>query len=519
MGEIAIKPIHNVHKNYKKVNLVNPYIFAPPAPVYNTYIGGVAGTISTASALAAKLGISVGAISNFAIVGGDIKCKITGSYAMPDNAFLNNTEITYFSDNSIVNEIKSSCFYNCPKLSWISMSGVLSITGVNSFRDTPKLQEIYFPNCTAIANNAFYNGDNIKLKTYAFPKLTNLGSTVGNNNVFYDYTQNAKLICPVSLQTVNSGSPDGDIQALLTGSGAVVYSTNLTSPDYVTTLAAGTIYNTAIQLNFTAPSSANSIDHYECWVNGIKKNNITSSGQYVIGLTSYTNYSISIVAVDVFYNKSTVSNILNVSTLNNTWDISTGLISYYKLDSNSKDYYNSNNGTDTSVSYITGKISNAGSYNGTTSKTVIGNPIDLQISSGTISCWIKTTNPGASYRHIFGKPNAYSMFLVDGIFGIYSWAGASGFKTTGVDLRDGNWHHIAFVFESGTSLNYLYVDGVLKLTTSMTISNQATNFEIGESTPNNQKINALIDEGSVYNAKLTLAQIQLIYNSGNGITL
>lgn len=43
--------------------------------------------------------------------------------------------------------------------------------------------------------------------------------------------------------------------------------------------------------------------------------------------------------------------------------LDTNLVSYYKLDSNSNDSVGSNNGTDTSVSYVAGKIGNAGSYN------------------------------------------------------------------------------------------------------------------------------------------------------------
>jgi hypothetical protein len=32
MAEINIKPVHNVHKKYRQVNFVNPYIFTPPVP-------------------------------------------------------------------------------------------------------------------------------------------------------------------------------------------------------------------------------------------------------------------------------------------------------------------------------------------------------------------------------------------------------------------------------------------------------------------------------------------------------
>ena len=39
MGEFNINPVHNVHKQYRQVNFVNPYIFTPP--VVNTLLNGL----------------------------------------------------------------------------------------------------------------------------------------------------------------------------------------------------------------------------------------------------------------------------------------------------------------------------------------------------------------------------------------------------------------------------------------------------------------------------------------------
>jgi len=81
------------------------------AVTFNTYIGGVSGTISTASALATKLGISVGRISNFTIVGSDIKCKITGgSYVMSLSVFFEDTSLTYYRD--IDNLVSTITYHN-----------------------------------------------------------------------------------------------------------------------------------------------------------------------------------------------------------------------------------------------------------------------------------------------------------------------------------------------------------------------------------------------------------------------
>ena len=79
----------------------------PAVAAYNTYIGGVSSSIGTASALATKLGISVGTISNFVVEGADIKCKITGSYSIQGGAFLNNS--FYFDDITLYNNAPTPC--------------------------------------------------------------------------------------------------------------------------------------------------------------------------------------------------------------------------------------------------------------------------------------------------------------------------------------------------------------------------------------------------------------------------
>jgi len=523
MGEIIINPIHNVHKQYRQVNLVNPYIFTPPLLAANTFIGGVASTISTASALATKLGISVGAISNFTIVGSDIKCRITGSYSLGANSFdFNADDVAYYIDtDKLVTSIGLEAFYATNAfLGFDANFENCATVGMRSFSRT-KANGYYLKNATSLGNGCFamLNGQSVT-GIYYIPSCTTLGSTTGDNLVFEYIKSGAVIYTHPSLATNNSGSPDGDLAYAITRGATVRYVTNFTAPNAITDLAAGTIYNTAIQLNFTTPSSTNTIDYYEVWDNGVRKNNITASGQYITGLTPSTSYNITLIAVDVFYNKSVVSNQIAVSTNTTSAIPTTGLISYYKLDANSNDIFGSNNGTDTSVSYVSGKVNNAGSYNGTISKSIIGNPSNLQLSTGTVSCWIKTSNSGSSYRSIIAKNNAYGMFLKDNILMVYNWGifGTTGDKTTGIALNDNVWHHVALIFESGTANNYLYIDGVLKLTFSMSVLNQSSNFEIGSSN-SAQFFTGLIDEGNVYSTKLTQSQIQLIYNNGNGTTL
>ena len=80
------------------------------------------------------------------------------------------------------------------------------------------------------------------------------------------------------MQTINSGGVEGDLALFDSlGTNSVVYVTNFTPPNPVINLSAGTIYNTAVQLNFTPPTSVNGVDFYEVYLNGEKSHLITTA--------------------------------------------------------------------------------------------------------------------------------------------------------------------------------------------------------------------------------------------------
>jgi len=277
----------------------------------NTEIGGVASTISTPALLATKLGIDVSRITNFSIVGSDIKCRITGSYGIPSNAFLSNTSIIYYFD----------------------YEGLVTSMGYEVFKSST-ITKSYFPNVTSTDTSVWTSGGGPLMDYVYIPRCTNLGGTVGDNACFVFYYRVKTIYADPSLATINGGAPDGDIAYAISQGATVRYVTNFTAPNPVTTLSAGTVYNTAIQLNFTPPSSTNAIDYYECYVNGVlQSQKVTASGQYITGLTPSTSYNITLKAVDVFYNKSTVSNSVSATTTNRS-AVDSDAIAYITASSN-----------------------------------------------------------------------------------------------------------------------------------------------------------------------------------------
>jgi len=332
MGEIAINPTHNVHQKYRQMNLVNPYIFSVPVVAPNLYIGGVASTINTPELLAAKFqnypsGTSFSAlnIQNFAIVGSDIKCTVIADYSIIDSAFSNNSLITYYIDNLRCKEIKSAAFFSSLSTSGgiymniykVHFENVIVI-GSNAFNSdfgTYGLKIAEFPNATTINGTRTFINNN-KLEIVYIPKITSLGDSVTDNQIFQS-VKNAKIYANPVLQTSNSGGVEGDLSYASSQGNTIRYVPNYTTPNSITNLLVGNVYNTAIQLNFTPPSSINTIDYYEVHLNGVYANKIYASGEFITGLSNSTTYSISLYVVDIYYNKSLISNVVSQITTNN----------------------------------------------------------------------------------------------------------------------------------------------------------------------------------------------------------
>jgi len=194
------------------------------------------------------------------------------------------------------------------------------------------------------------------------------------------------------------------------------------------------------------------------------------------------------------------------------------LVSWWPLDETSgtlaEDIADGNDGTHiNSPTPIAGKVDGALDFDGTDDLVDAGNPTNLKLTTGTVDAWIKTSDAGNGFRGIATKNMAYGMFLKDNIFGIFDW-GTSTFKSTGINLADGQFHHVAFTFQSGVNGGtVLYIDGVAKLTTKMTVRNQNLSFNIGSDHNVPQNFAGIIDEVEVFDRVLTPTEIKEIFDA------
>jgi len=205
------------------------------------------------------------------------------------------------------------------------------------------------------------------------------------------------------------------------------------------------------------------------------------------------------------------------------------LVSYYRLEADASDETGTNNGTPTAVTYATGKIDNAGTFNGSTSEIATGSA--FQHSEVTIMGWAQADSLGqASFGNLFSKyALSTDIFMirthVGGKWQVYLRTGNGDriamASTTSVDTG-GGWQHIAATL-SGSLGAVLYVNGSSEDTDAYTatgLHSFATNGMIGgiEFTGASNHFDGMLDEIKIYSRALSGPEISAIYNSGNKYT-
>lgn len=200
------------------------------------------------------------------------------------------------------------------------------------------------------------------------------------------------------------------------------------------------------------------------------------------------------------------------------------LISYWKLDGNSNDVVDSNNGTDTDITYSSGngKINNGAGFNESSSKIVLKSSTSVPTNC-TIACWIKTSSlSNVASEHIYG-------FVTSGnaMFSFNVYAGTPRLQlvdsnnnyclvNSGSALNNGNWHYLVGI-KSGSGIEF-YVDGNSQGTSSQTYNgNFNSNIVAGYGNGGYIYYGGAIDEMGYWDRALSSTEVSQLYNSGNGL--
>lgn len=220
--------------------------------------------------------------------------------------------------------------------------------------------------------------------------------------------------------------------------------------------------------------------------------------------------------------------------MTNTTNFFQNLVGYWPLDGTAKDV-KGNDGQETNVEYIDGKVKQSAYFNGTSAYIYVPDTANYNIGSNdfAIQAWVKRDALGA--RHCVlaqvnsagGDASLSINFEIDASnyvsLNLYDTVGPGiQFKTSDVLVDDTLWHHIV-ITRVGDSLNF-YKDGVLGDALSManvSINNSAFNFAIGKAGEfNGLYFNGLIDEVAFWNGRgLVASEVLRLYNNGDGMRL
>lgn len=196
-------------------------------------------------------------------------------------------------------------------------------------------------------------------------------------------------------------------------------------------------------------------------------------------------------------------------------------ISYWGLDGNSNDSNGSNNGTDTSITYSTGKFGNGAVFNGTTSMINVGTDNSLNLTSAlTIAAWIYPTGWGENnFGRIFQRhvgSTGYMLYLSSSISGITFNAGGDISSQQSIELN--KWQFVVATLSGGTAK--IYINGILVTQASGTISGASGEAGyIGNRSNNSgdRTFDGILDDVAIFDRALTATEIFELYTGLNAL--
>ena len=214
----------------------------------------------------------------------------------------------------------------------------------------------------------------------------------------------------------------------------------------------------------------------------------------------------------------------------NNSSLLTGLISSWKLDSNVLDSHGVNHGTATSLTYGTGKISQAAVFDGSTSYITLPNVSSYQLPAFSVSLWCKVTGVVGSVYELFSvysqdiDPSGFALRvvatgLVSTIVGFPAHGGGYALVSGGSSIVDGNWHHVALVCATGWKL---YVDNVQVdaqgYSSADFLPADKAHIGVNEHPTSTYRypFSGVIDEVLFYNRAISPAEVSQLWNSGAG---
>jgi len=160
--------------------------------------------------------------------------------------------------------------------------------------------------------------------------------------------------------------------------------------------------------------------------------------------------------------------------------------------------------------WANGKIGAGGNFNG--SDDYVTTPT-ITASTITISAWVKTSSATLQiiiHDYAIGENNQFRLHSDGNVRFLTGGSSEIDITTTGLNVVDGNWHHVAAI-NDGTNA-YIYVDGIQRKSGSGSTNQRSWN-QIGTYVTE-AYFNGLIDEVRIYNRALNAGEVERLYKSG-----
>ncbi|HBA85189.1 MAG TPA: hypothetical protein DCZ95_13960 [Verrucomicrobia bacterium] len=170
-----------------------------------------------------------------------------------------------------------------------------------------------------------------------------------------------------------------------------------------------------------------------------------------------------------------------------------------------------------------GRIGKGASFNGSSDYMRIPTASRFQLTSFTLSAWIKTANAGSSRRRIVSQQGAggyWIMALNNNLldFGMCQVGVEEFVETRGVTLNDNAWHFVAVVRDIAGSKARWYVDGIeigsrnIFGTGTIAVTNQ--DVFVGKVYDNPEYFTGLMDEVAVMNRAVASNELLHLFHRG-----
>ena len=223
----------------------------------------------------------------------------------------------------------------------------------------------------------------------------------------------------------------------------------------------------------------------------------------------------------------------------NAADIVTGLVGHWKFNETSgttaEDSSGSGNtGTLSSPAplWVSGKLSNSLSFNGSNNYVTVLNTASLNFGTGdfSIACWFKVNALPNAWKGLVSKGASgspgYAMSIsldnkltadIQGVLGSNQHANCAGSTITA-----NAWQHGVIVFKRNDQI-YVYRNGSPVCASSYYTGNdssvtRATNVFLGSHDSTQWYLNGYLDDVRIYSRALTAEDVRILYNGGLAMT-